>query len=172
MQRTSPVRIPHFRRSLTRLTFSGLQKVCGCQWGNFKRMGDFSLVSFIPFWSVKTKRVGVMIWDLVGKVWESPNDKVWNCSSVLFQKPTENCEIKKSPPYYLQNWLMWVLLGSLNRKNDMSNHLHKRSSTAKKKSGKTTKHWTLWVRKPWKTSLNFSRLSLYNNPQLFFWNDS
>ena len=107
-----------------------------------------------------------MIWDLVGKVCESPNDKLWNCSSI---SETNGKLWNQKEPSILPTKLADV--GAITISKQLIWHvqqLHKKIFNRQNKSGKTTEHWTLWVQKPWKTSLNFSRLSLYNNPQLFF----
>ena len=75
-----------------------------------------------------------MIWDLVGKVCESPNDKLWNCSSI---SETNGKLWNQKEPSILPTKLADV--GAITISKQLIWHvqqLHKRSSTAKKKVAK------------------------------------
>ena len=75
-----------------------------------------------------------MIWDLVGKVCESPNDKLWNCSSI---SETNGKLWNQKEPSILPTKLADV--GAITISKQLIWHvqqLHKRSSTAIKKVAK------------------------------------
>lgn len=115
------------------LTFPDCKKFVGAK-GKLQAHGRFFTGLLHSILECKKKRVGLMIWDLVGKVCESPNDKLWNCSSI---SETNGKLWNQKEPSILPTKLADV--GAITISKQLIWHvqqLHKRSSTAKKKVAK------------------------------------